>query len=145
VLSKLGLCAALGASVLALVAAERTRFRRVQVEGTSMMPTLAHGDRLVVVRAGSPLVGDLVALHDPAEPERLLVKRVVAVLPAGLEVRGDNQAASRDSRAFGLVEPSRLIGKVVYRYFPPARAGFLRQSGSSSGTLVRDGPAPEGY
>ena len=71
---------------------------------------------------GSPLVGDLVALHDPAEPERLLVKRVVAVLPAGLEVRGDNQAASRDSRAFGLVEPSRLIGKVVYRYFPPARA-----------------------
>jgi len=75
----------------------------------------------------------------------LLVKRVVAVLPAGLEVRGDNQAASRDSRAFGLVESSRLIGKVVYRYFPPARAGFLRQSGSSSGTLVRDGPAPEGY
>ncbi len=110
-----------------------------------MMPVLAHGDRLVVVRALRPRVGDLVALHDPVEPTRLLVKRVVALVPGGVEVRGDNQAASRDSRTFGPVAPARLIGRAVYRYFPPARAGFLRQSGSSSGTLVQDGPAPEGY
>ncbi len=110
-----------------------------------MTPTLADGERLVVMRLGSPVVGDLVALYDPVEPARLLVKRVVAVLPDGLEVRGDNPAASRDSRMFGPVATSRLIGKVVYRYFPPARAGFLRQSGSRSGTLVRDGPAPERY
>jgi hypothetical protein len=49
-----------------------------------MLPALAQGDRLVVIRTGSPLVGDVVALHDPVEPARLLVKRVVAVLPAGL-------------------------------------------------------------
>ncbi len=110
-----------------------------------MMPTLAHGDRLVVIRAGRPVAGDLVALHDPAEPARLLVKRVTAVLPAGLDVRGDNQVASRDSRTFGLVAPSRLVGKAVYRYFPPARAGFFRQSGSCRGTLVQDGPAREGH
>ena len=143
--SQLGLWATCAAAVIASAAAVRARFRRVQVEGTSMMPALAHGDRLVVIRAGRPAAGDLVALHDPAEPARLLVKRVVAVLPAGLDVRGDNQVASRDSRTFGLVAPSRLVGKAVYRYFPPARAGFLRQSGSGRGTLVRDGHAPEGY
>jgi len=110
-----------------------------------MMPELAPGDRLLVVSLGRPRAGDLVALRDPAEPGRLLVKRVAAVLPTGIDVRGDNCAASRDSRVFGPVAPSGLVGKAVYRYFPPARAGFLRQSGSSSGTLVRDGPAPEGY
>ncbi len=145
VLSELGLYAAFWASSVALVAVVRTRFRRVQVEGTSMMPTLAHGDRLIVMRAGHLLVGDVVALRDPVEPARLLVKRVVAVLPGGLDVRGDNRAASRDSRTFGSVPASRLIGKAVYRYFPPARAGFLRQSGSSRGTLTWNGPAPEGY
>ena len=51
-------------------AAARARFRRVQVEGTSMMPALAHGDRLVVVRAAAASRGDLVALHDPDEPDR---------------------------------------------------------------------------
>jgi nickel-type superoxide dismutase maturation protease len=110
-----------------------------------MMPTLAHGDRLVVVGGLRPRVGDLVAFHDPSQPARLLVKRVVALGPDGVEVRGDNRAASRDSRTFGPVEPSRLVGRAVYRYFPPARVGFFRQSGSSSGTLVQDGPAPEGH
>jgi len=139
------LCTALGSCVVVTVLVTRRLFQRVQVEGASMMPALAHGDRLVVVRAGSPLVGDLVALHDPDEPSRLLVKRVVAVLPAGLEVRGDNQVASRDSRSFGLVAPSAVIGRAVYRYFPPTRVGLLGQFGSGRGTLMQDGPAPEGY
>ena len=110
-----------------------------------MLPALAHGDRLVVVKALRPRVGDLVALHDPVEPTRLLVKRVAALVPGGVEVRGDNSAASRDSREFGPVAPACLVGRAVYRYFPTARAGFLGRSGSSSGTLVQDGPAPEGH
>ena len=133
------------AALIVVAVLARTCLRRVKVEGTSMMPTLAHGDRLVVTRIGRPRVGDLVALSDPAEPTRLLVKRVVAVLPAGLEVRGDNQAASRDSRTFGGVAPSSVVGKAVYRYFPPARVGSLRQPGASSGTLVGDGSASEGH
>jgi nickel-type superoxide dismutase maturation protease len=121
------------------------RLARVQVEGTSMMPTLAHGDRLVVIRGARPRCGDIVALKDPGEPTRLLVKRVVALAPSGVEVRGDNRAASRDSRRFGPVAPSSLLGRAVYRYSPPTRAGFLGQSASRRGTLVPDGPAPEGY
>ena len=110
-----------------------------------MTPTLQPGDRLLVVRGRRPRVGDLVCLRDPDGSSRLLVKRVVAVLPTGIEVRGDNEAASRDSRRFGPVEPSRLTGRARYRYFPPARVGLLRQSGPGGGTLVRDGPAPEGH
>jgi nickel-type superoxide dismutase maturation protease len=106
-----------------------------------MMPALAPGDRLLVIHLGRPRRGDLVALRDPAEPGRLLVKRVAAVMPGGIEVRGDNQAESRDSRRFGLVAPSLLIGRAVYRYFPPPRAGSLRQRGASGGTLDRNGPA----
>jgi nickel-type superoxide dismutase maturation protease len=143
--AKLGPYAGSAALAVVLAALARTRLQRVQVEGTSMAPSLAHGDRLVVIRALRPRVGDLVALHDPVEPTRLLVKRVVALVPGGVEVRGDNRATSRDSRTFGPVAPAGLVGRAVYRYFPPARAGFLRQSGSSSGTLVQDGPAPEGY
>ncbi len=137
--------AGLTALAVVLAALWRVGLQRVRVEGTSMMPALAHGDRLVVVRALRPRVGDLVAFRDPVEPTRLLVKRVVALLPGGVEVRGDNRAASRDSRTFGPVAPAHLVGRAVYRYFPPARAGFLGQSGSSSGTLVGEGPAPEGY
>lgn len=104
-----------------------------------MTPTLEPGDRLVVVRLGRLRPGDLVALHDPAEPARLLVKRIAALGPAGVEVRGDNEAASRDSRAFGAVQPSGVVGRAVYRYFPPTRAGRLPRPGPSSGTLARMG------
>ncbi|MGO9334298.1 MAG: nickel-type superoxide dismutase maturation protease [Acidimicrobiales bacterium] len=144
-LSKVSPYAVVCAALVVVVVLVQRCFRRVKVEGTSMMPTLAHGDRLVVKRTGRARVGDLVALSDPAEPTRLLVKRVAAVLPAGLEVRGDNQAASRDSRTFGIVAPSSLVGRAVYRYFPPARVGPLRQPGASSGTLDGDGAASEGH
>jgi nickel-type superoxide dismutase maturation protease len=110
-----------------------------------MMPTLAPGDRLLVVRLGRPRPGDLVALRDPDEPARLLVKRIKARGPAGVEVRGDNEAASRDSRVFGPVAPSRLLGRAVYRYFPPAQAGRLPRRPSSSGTLDLHGLASRGH
>lgn len=121
------------------------RVRRVVVEGDSMLPSLAEGDRLVVVRSRSARVGDIVALRDPADSARLLVKRVVVVRASGLEVRGDNQAMSRDSRAFGVVAPSQVIGRAVYRYFPASRVGALRQPPASSGTLDPDGLASEGH
>jgi len=92
-----------------------------------MMPVLAPGDRLVVVKLGAPRRGDVVALRDPQEPGRLLVKRVASVTASGVDVRGDNPSHSRDSRSFGPVSPSQLVGKAVYRYFPPSRTGSLEQ------------------
>lgn len=101
-----------------------------------MWPNLQAGDRLLVVRLRPPRPGDIVALRDPTVPDRLLVKRVTAVQPSGVEVRGDNPGASRDSRSFGVVAPSLLMGEAVYRYFPPGRVGSLRRPASSGGTLA---------
>jgi len=112
--------------------------RRVEVAGGSMAPTFRPGDRLVVLARpfGSqpwPAVGDVVAVADPRDPTRTLVKRVAAVDRAAgtLDVRGDDLAASTDSREFGPVPRAAVVGRAVYRYAPPGRTG--------------PGPWPTGY
>lgn len=59
----------------------RWRSRKLVVRDHSMEPALRPGDRLLLdplaYRAARPRRGDIVVIHDPAEPERLLVKRVV--------------------------------------------------------------------
>ena len=93
------------------------------VAGASMRPTLWAGDRLLVVRTGPVKAGDVVALRDPRDPERVIVKRVVAVRRGEVIVRGDNPRASIDSRSFGPVRNGAVLGKVVRRYAPADRAG----------------------
>ncbi len=92
-----------------------------------MLPELAPGDRLVGVRLPVLERGDLVAFEDPEHPGRVLVKRVAALQATSVEVIGDNEAVSRDSRRFGPVPRRRLLGRIVYRYEPPAAAGWLRR------------------
>lgn len=81
-----------------------------------MAPALLPGDRLLLVPFWRLAVGDIVALRDPGEPSRLLVKRVVRLEPRGVTVRGDNASASRDSREFGVVPLELLAGRVLHRY-----------------------------
>ena len=100
--------------------------RLVVVDGDSMRPGLLPGDRLLVLRR-RPRVGDVVALRDPRDTRRIMVKRVADVGIDGIEVRGDNAPASTDSRAFGSVPPSLVLGRVVYRYAPAARAGRVQR------------------
>ena len=104
-------------------AARAAGLRRVVVEGTSMLPTLAPGDRLLVARTGRPVPGDLVAVPDPRAPRRLLVKRVAALSGGQVELRGDNPGHSTDSRSFGPVPVAALRGRVVRRYAPAGRRG----------------------
>jgi len=104
--------------------------RRLQVTGESMTPTLRPGDRVVVLRGLGPLrpairPGDLVALVDPRDPARVMVKRVGGVDGDRVEVRGDNAAASTDSRHFGPVAAAAIVGRVVYRYHPEDRRGRI--------------------
>jgi nickel-type superoxide dismutase maturation protease len=122
------LAAAVGSLVVLAGAILFVRFRprRVVVEGRSMEPTLAPGDRLLVV--GTPRVrpGDVVAVRDPRQGGRVLVKRVGAVLGDEVVLRGDNEAASTDSREFGPVPAGAVLGRVVRCYAPPWRAGPVR-------------------
>ena len=100
--------------------------RRVEVSGASMRPTLEPGDRLLVLAWRRIRAGDLVALADPREPARTLVKRVGRVDDAILTVLGDDPAASTDSRSFGPVPRRTVLGRAVYRYAPGERAGPIK-------------------
>ena len=64
-------------------------FQVARVEGYSMQPTLEDNDRLIVnklaYRIGDPKVGDIVMLYSPLDPDKALVKRVIA--EAGDRVR----------------------------------------------------------
>jgi nickel-type superoxide dismutase maturation protease len=95
------------------------------VVGESMMPTFSPGDRLIVWKRSKVDVGDVIALPDPNRSGRTLVKRVTVVGAGELEVAGDNREASTDSRHFGPVPATSVIGTAVYRYHPPARTGWI--------------------
>jgi nickel-type superoxide dismutase maturation protease len=121
----LALALVVGATVAKLV----IRSRRLVVQGLSMAPALLPGDRLVVVAAGRPRIGDVIAVPDPRYPDRILVKRVVGVDPADstLMVAGDNADASTGSATFGPVARPTVLGRAVYCYFPRERAGRIRR------------------
>jgi nickel-type superoxide dismutase maturation protease len=119
--------AVLGAAVVGgAVAYVIVRPRRVEVEGRSMEPTLAPGDRLLVTRASHLQPGDVVAARDPRDHRRIVVKRVGALLGDEVVLRGDNPWASTDSRSFGTVPRRAVLGRVMRRYAPGWRAGPVR-------------------
>ena len=110
---------ALTGLLLAIALLARRRLDVVEVRGRSMAPMLLPGDRLLVVRTHhAPRTGDVVLAPDPLEPGRELVKRVAGVGPGGMELRGDNVAASTDAR----VAPDRVRWRAVLCYWPPDRA-----------------------
>jgi nickel-type superoxide dismutase maturation protease len=88
--------------------------RRVRVEGYSMMPTYVPGELLTAVRKWRRIrVGDVVVVRDPRDSTRWLLKRCVGRESSLLDLRGDNERASTDSRTFGLVPSSSAIYLVL--------------------------------
>lgn len=116
---------AVAAALVAAVGAARLlTLPRVTVQGPSMLPTLLPGDRLLV-SPGPVRPGRLVVVTHPEEADRLLVKRAEVVQRRHVTVRGDNPSASTDSRHFGPVPRRLVLGRPIYRYAPPDRAGWL--------------------
>ncbi len=138
--------ALIGAAGLLTLTLRRTRLEPMLVDGDSMRPTLAPGQRIAVAPlTGPPPRGALVVLRRPAsqgpqgsqvEGERLEVVKRVAALPgdrvwlAGTEttlaadeylVLGDNPARSIDGRSFGPVHSDDFVGIVRFAYWPPHR------------------------
>jgi nickel-type superoxide dismutase maturation protease len=91
-----------------------------------MAPALRDGDWVIVVPlVRPPRVGEIVLARDPRTPERLLLKRVAGVEGGACVLLGDRPDESTDSRTFGPVARSLILGRAVFRYVPLARVGFL--------------------
>ena len=90
--------------------------RHCHVVGDSMLPTLCQGDiviyRPISSKEYTPKRGSIVVVKDPQELKHLIIKRVHNENPLGLDLRGDNEANSIDSRKFGLVNLDYLCGIV---------------------------------
>jgi nickel-type superoxide dismutase maturation protease len=113
-------------AVVVVAWARRGGVRHVVVTGSSMSPTLRAGDRLLLVAApGRPRPGQLALSNDPRSPERALLKRVHAVVPGGIDLRGDHAAASTDSRTFGHVPDGAVRTYLAWRYAPAGRTGWV--------------------
>lgn len=72
--------------VLALLLAFVIRtfvFESYQVKGTSMLPTIHNGDRVLVnklaFRLGKPVTGEIVVFKSPVNPSQDWIKRVIGV------------------------------------------------------------------
>lgn len=92
----------------------------VLVQGPSMVPTLRHGDALLVRRGGRVRPGDVVVARFRTRPGLLVVKRAVRPRDGGWELRGDNALVTDDSRAYGVAD---VLGIVLLKYWP--RVGRL--------------------
>jgi signal peptidase I len=116
--------------------------RSYHLTAASMEPTLhcarpaplsraGTADRVVAVKymLVSPARGDLVVFHAPIRARAacglvagaVLIKRITRVVNGRYFLEGDNRGASCDSRVWGTVPRSSVIGRVVATYWPPGR------------------------
>jgi len=90
------------------------------VRGPSMVPTLRHGDAVLVrrgVRGVRP--GHVVLAKFRSRPDLLVFKRVVRREADGWWLLGDNDLITDDSRIYGTAD---VIGRVMFRWWPrPSR------------------------
>ena len=97
------------------------RRKRFRVTGNSMLPLLQPNEEILVDPAGYqkslPKVLDLVIVAHPQQPGLILVKRIVAIDEEyNCFLVGDNLAESKDSRHWGAINATRLLGKVTSRF-----------------------------
>ncbi|MFJ5775809.1 nickel-type superoxide dismutase maturation protease [Streptomyces sp. NPDC093094] len=102
-------------------------FGAAEVTGPSMVPTLYHGDRLVVHYGARIRIGDVVVLRHPFQQDLLVVKRAAERRESGWWVLGDNARAGGDSTDYGTVPEELVLGRVRFRFRPrtPDQSGPL--------------------
>jgi nickel-type superoxide dismutase maturation protease len=90
--------------------------QRCRVEGDSMLPTLKHGEEVIVKSCETFQIGDIVFAKHPYKKSVKMIKRIEKISTSGkLFLVGDNPSESTDSRSFGEISAKEIIGKVVCR------------------------------
>ncbi len=84
----------------------------VRVSGPSMVPTLRHGDRVIVRYGAAIRPGDVVLARYRTMPERPVLKRAVRPEDGGWWLASDNAAAGGDSAVHGVAD---VQARVVVR------------------------------
>jgi signal peptidase I len=115
-----------------------------------MTPTLHEGDIIVLRESGDPRVGNIIAVQhegvtfikrlmgtggdkvsmnsgDLVRNGKLMWEYDIQEnhewhIPDGkILILGDNQSDSRDSRRFGLLDETKIVGRGILRLWPPKR------------------------
>jgi len=100
-------------AILSIIGAVKLKYKLLMVSGSSMYPTLKEGDVLLVDKRAELEEDQIVILKDPQNPKKVLVKRIIVLDSEYAWVEGDNNGNSRDSRDFGEVSRTNIIGKVI--------------------------------
>ena len=91
-----------------------------------MEPGLCAGDWVVVSSLSRPpRIGEVVLVRDPRDPENLMLKRIAGVADGTCTVLGDRPEESTDSRTFGPVPLTNVLGRALFRYGPIGRIGWI--------------------
>ncbi|MEW1636110.1 nickel-type superoxide dismutase maturation protease [Streptomyces sp. NPDC093801] len=97
----------------------RVRFGITEVSGPSMVPTLLHGDRMVVRYGALVRPGDVVVFRHPLQQDLLVVKRAAERRPGGWWMLGDNPFnETGDSTDYGAVPDELVLATAVLRLRP---------------------------
>lgn len=89
------------------------------------------GGKIIIINAKNPSGLSLNEPYTKGEPTRegtTLKEGQELTVPAGeFFVLGDNRTHSSDSREFGTVSKSLIIGRAWLRYWPPPQISFVQQ------------------
>lgn len=89
---------------------------KFKVYGNSMFPTLKEGQEVLTFNWSKIKIRDIVVVKGEK------IKRVQKIMGSKVYLVGDNRTESTDSRHFGPVDISQIIGKVIY-YLHDSKAG----------------------
>ena len=85
-----------------------------------MDPTLPAGTELLVNRAAykssPPQIGDIVVVRHPQQSSLKVIKRIAQVDETTVTILGDNPTESTDSRHYGAISRSLILGKVTNKW-----------------------------
>ena len=96
------------------------KFGTVKVVGDSMAPTYRDGNWLLVLWMQDPPnrapLGSIAVIEREERPGIFLIKRIQKEHAGKYWVEGDNSESS-DSRTWGWIEPSEIVGRVLFCYW----------------------------